>query len=257
MLVFISRPQAATDLQAVIAHELGHEWFPMTVGSDEARYAWMDEGVNSFYEDRAAENFFPSTPPGGSVASYLRVAGRDNEVPLMRHTDLVTPYGARTVAAYTKPAAVLVALRAILGEATFNRAIREYVRAWSFKHPQPWDFFNTFERVSGRDLDWFWYPWFYSRGTFDQALGTVTPAAGSVRVTVRDLGQVPGPAFVTVTTSSGVVRQTIPVERFLNPSNTRSVTISIPVQGTVSRVEVDPEQFFPDVNRRNNVWTGQ
>jgi hypothetical protein len=256
MLVFINRAGSAEDLQSVIAHELGHEWFPMTVGSDEASYAWMDEGVNSFYEDRSVENFFPATPPGGSVNSYLRVAGHDAEVPLMRHTDLVSPYGARTVAAYTKPAAVLLALRGVLGDSVYDRAIREYVRAWSFRHPQPWDFFDTFERVAGRDLDWFWYPWFYSRGTFDQALGAVTPGAGSVSVTVRDLGQVPGPAFLVVTTDAGVVRQTVPVERFLNPGNTRSVTVTVPVPGRVTRVELDPEQFVPDVNRRNNVWTG-
>ncbi|MFL5540296.1 MAG: M1 family peptidase, partial [Longimicrobiaceae bacterium] len=145
---------------------------------------------------------------------------------------------------------------ATLGDSVFHAAIRTYQRDWLFKHPYPWDFFNTFERVAGRDLDWFWYPWFFTRATFDQAVGAVTPAAGSVSVTVRDLGQVPGPAFIAVTTSAGVVRQTIPVERFLNPSNTRSVTVSIPVQGTVTRVEVDPEQQFPDVNRRNNVWTG-
>jgi hypothetical protein len=138
----------------------------------------------------------------------------------------------------------------------FHAAIRTNQREWLSKHPNPWDFFNTFERVAGRDLDWFWYPWFFSRGTFDQALGVVTPGAGSVSVTVRDLGQVPGPAFIAVTTSAGVVRQTIPVERFLNPPNTRSVTVSIPVQGTVTRVDVDPEQQFPDVNRPNNVWTG-
>jgi hypothetical protein len=128
---------------------------------------------------------------------------------------------------------------------------------WLLKHPYPYDFFNTFERVAGRDLDWFWYPWFFSRGTLDLAVGQVTPSAGSVQVTVRDLGQIPAPAFVVVTTDAGVVRRTVAVDQFLNPSNTRSVTVTIPVQGRVTRVEVDPDQYFPDINRRNNVWTGQ
>jgi len=111
------------------------------------------------------------------------------------------------------------------------------------------------ERVAGRDLDWFWYPWFFTTGTHDLAVGAVRPGAGSVAVTVRDVGQVPAPAFITVTTSGGTVRHTVPVEQWLNPPTNRAVTVNIPVTGTVTRVEIDPEQLFNDVNRRNNVWT--
>jgi hypothetical protein len=104
MLVFIPRAAEREDLYAVIAHEVGHEWFPMMVGSDEASFAWMDEGLTTFLEDEAREAFFPGTRAHDETrAAYLRVAGRDNEVPLMRHTDLVSPYGARGVAAYSKP----------------------------------------------------------------------------------------------------------------------------------------------------------
>ncbi|MFL5541136.1 MAG: M1 family aminopeptidase, partial [Longimicrobiaceae bacterium] len=256
MLVFINRAGSAEELQSVIAHELGHEWFPMTVGSDEASYAWMDEGVNSFYEDRAHEDFFPGTPPGGSVSSYLRVAGHDAEVPLMRHTDLVSPYGARTVAAYTKPAAVLLALRGVLGDSVYNRAMREYVRAWSFRHPQPWDFFDTFERVAGRDLDWFWYPWFFETGVLDHAIESVRPVSGGVEVVVRDRGENPMPAFVAVTSSTGVITEgEVPVEEWLRGNGTRATTVSVPTSGTVTRVEIDPRGLFPDANRANNVWT--
>ncbi|MFL5386866.1 MAG: M1 family metallopeptidase [Longimicrobiaceae bacterium] len=257
MMVFIHRPESAEDLQSVIAHELGHEWFPMLVGSDEASYAWMDEGVNSYFEDRAHEDFFPGTPPGGSVSSYLRVAGHDNEVPLMRHTDLVSPYGARTVAAYTKPAAVLPALRAVLGDAAFDRALREYVQAWSYKHPQPWDFFNTFERVAGRDLDWFWRPWFFETGVLDQAVESVRPASGGVDVVLRDRGDVAMPAFVTVTASGGAVTQReLPVTAWTGPRGSRTATLRVPVSGAATRVEVDARRSYPDVNRANNVWTG-
>ena len=257
MIVFVGRPaDSEKSLYAVLAHEVGHEWFPMRVGGDEAVAAWMDEGINTYQEALAFNDYWRGTDhwtePRGA---YLAVAGRRADMPLMTNADQLDNESLG-VAGYYKPGLVMRALRATLGDSVFHAAIRTYQREWQLKHPYPTDFFNTFERVAGRDLDWFWYPWFFSRGTFDQALGTVTPGAGNVQVTVRDLGQVPGPAFVTVTTSAGVVRQTIPVERFLNPSNTRSVTVSIPVQGTVTRVEVDPEQFFPDVNRRNNVWTG-
>jgi hypothetical protein len=133
--------------------------------------------------------------------------------------------------------------------------MRTYANDWMFKHPYPWDFFNTMERVAGRDLDWFWYPFWYRTETLDHGLGTVTPGSGSVQVTVRDFGQAPAPAEVVVSTSDGRrVTETIPIERWLSPS-TRVVTLTIPVTGTVTRVELDPGEYFPDVNRRNNVWT--
>ena len=255
MLVFIPRPSAAEDLQSVIAHELGHQWFPMLVGSDEASYAWMDEGVNSYYEDRSVEDFFPGTH-AGSVGSYLRVAGHDAEVPLMRHTDLVSPYGARTVAAYTKPAAVLLALRGVLGDSTFNRAMREYARAWSFRHPQPWDFFGTFERVARRDLDWFWYPWFFETGVLDQAIESVRPVSGGVEVVIRDRGDNPMPVFVAASSGGGMTtEQEAEVGEWLRDGGTRTLTVLIPTSGVPTKVELDPRHLLPDVDRANNVWT--
>jgi hypothetical protein len=257
MLVFINRPREAADLQAVIAHELGHQWFPMTVGSDEAAHAWMDEGINSFFEDRAAEDYFAgSDARAGTRAAYLRVAGHDNEVPLMRHTDLATPYGARTVAAYSKPAAVMVALRAVLGDSVFDRSLREYVRLWSFRHPAPWDFFATFERVSGRDLDWFWYPWFFETGVLDQSIESVRAVEGGVEVVVRDRGDNPMPTLVVVTSGNGTVtEQEVAIEEWISGAGTRTATLRVPTfGGAATRVEVDPRQFFPDADRTNNVW---
>ena len=257
MLVFINRPSQPEALQSVIAHELGHEWFPMLVGSDEASYAWMDEGVNSYHEDRAREDYFPGSPARAETrAAYLRVAGHDTEVPLMRHTDLVSPYGARTVAAYSKPAAVLVGLRGVLGDSTFDRAMREYARAWSYRHPQPWDFFSTVERVAGRDLDWFWTPWFFETGVMDQAIESVRPVSGGVEVVVRDRGDNPMPVWVAVSSGAGVVtEQEAPATDWLARGGTRTLTLLVPTQGAATRVEIDPRQLFPDAGRSNNLWT--
>jgi hypothetical protein len=255
MMVFIARPPTAPALQSVIAHEVGHEWFPMTVGSDEASYAWMDEGINTYDEELAVADFFPGSEPwNDDRAGYLRVAGQDAEVPLMRHTDLVSPYGARTVAAYSKPAVVLRALRGVVGDSVLARAFRTYVREWSWKHPQPWDFFHTVERTAGRDLTWFWQAWWFGTGTMDQAVARVEPTEGGVRVTVRDLGGVPMPATVTVSSGEGgKTAVEIPVDAWRG--GTREVTVSVPAFGAVTRVEIDADQLFPDVDRRNNVWT--
>jgi hypothetical protein len=255
MIVFIGRPTSRLELYQVISHEVAHEWFPMMVGQDEAAYAWMDEGFTTYNESLSVEDLFPDFDPWDQPrTAYLSIAGDKGEVPLMRHIDLVfgEPSG---VSGYYKPGTLLRSLQRILGDSVFFEGMRTYAREWMFKHPYPLDFFNTMERVSGRDLDWFFYPFWFRTVTFDQTIGSVTPTAGGVQVTVRDIGQVPGPTDIVVTTTGGQrVTETIPIERWLSPS-TRAVTVTIPVDGPVARVELDPEEYFPDVNRRNNVWT--
>jgi hypothetical protein len=255
-LVFIGKPSTEEALYNVIAHEVAHEWFPMMVGQDEAAYAWMDEGTASYYDAAANGDFFRTADPfAADRAAYLRVAGTEAEVPMMRHTDLVSPYGARTVAAYRKPGTLLRSLRAILGEDVFQRAMTTYAQEWLLKHPTPWDFFNTMERVSGRELDWFFYPWWFETGTLDQAVERVEVVdTGTVRVTVRDRGDIPAPTLLRATTASGATITTqIPVETWL--AGTRTATAAFQVSEPVVRIEVDPEELFPDINRDNNVWT--
>lgn len=256
-LVFIARPSDPADLYAVIAHEIGHQWFPMAVGSPEARYAWMDEGFTTYDENRAREDFFAGSDPWATeLARYLSVAGTEAEVPLMRHTDLVSPYGARTVAAYSKPAVLLRALGAVMGDSAFRAGMREYAHTWLGKHPQPWDFFHTMERAAGRALDWFWYPWWWETGTLDLAVGAVEqPDTASVVVTVEDRGQIPVPAAVVVTGENGIrVAAEIPIEVW-TVDRRRVATLTLPFPGRATRVEIDPDGFFPDMDRSNNVWT--
>lgn len=257
-LVFIARPEAAADLHSVIAHEVAHQWFPMMVGENEAAYAWMDEGFATYMQVRAQEDYFPGTPSPfiAEAAGYLAVAGTEREVPLMRHTDLVSPYGARTVAAYTKPGLLLRSLSGVVGDSVFARAFSTYAREWRFRHPYPWDFFDTVERVAGRDLDWFWYPWWWETGTLDYAIVAVeTTEPGSVRVTIRDLGEVPAPIPVVVTADNGAVtRAELPVELWTE-DRLRTATLTVPVYGRPVRVQIDPDFIFPDVNPENNLWT--
>jgi hypothetical protein len=256
MVNFIGKFQQPTSLYGVIAHEAAHQWFPMMVSTDEAAYAWLDEGAASFYETLASADFF-ATPPAFATdrEAYLRVAGTQAEVPMMRHTDLVSPFGARVVAAYRKPATLFRALRAVVGEESFDRAIDTFASEWLFKHASPWDFFHTFERVTGRDLDWFFYPWWFETGVLDHAIEHVEGAqTGTVRVTVRDRGDNPMPTPITATTATGhTVSTVIPVETWLAGARTATVTLQAP--GPVVRIEIDPEHVFPDVNRADNVWT--
>jgi hypothetical protein len=244
-------------LYATTSHEIAHMWFPMIISSDERRYTWMDEGTTTFNENEAERDFAkPSQPAKFYVEdqeSYLNLARAGEEGEIMRRSAYhYTPF-AFGVASYDKPGSALVALQAVLGEEVFYRAFREYAQRWQYKHPYPWDMFNTFENVSGRDLDWFWHAWYHTTGVLDQAIASVAATNEGTTITVEDRGQVPMPAFLTITRESGeTLKREIPVETWLRGAT--SATVTVPAGSPVSRVELDADRAYPDLNRANNLW---
>lgn len=253
MLVFIGSPSDAISLYSVISHEVAHEWYPMMVGSNESRHAWQDEGLVTYIEDLSVPDIFPGeTPALGTQNSYLRIAGSDSERELMREPDLFGVGPQYGVAAYTKPGTLLRALGGVIGEERVHEGLREYARRWLLKHPTPWDFFATMEAAAGRDLDWFWHPWFFETATLDQAIAEVRHDAGTTEIVIEDRGSAPMPVLLRVTLADGSQSDhTLPVEPWLE-GRTRQV---LRVDGAVSRAEIDPEQRFPDVERSNNTWS--
>lgn len=255
MLVFIGRSSPGEPLYSVLAHEFSHEWVPMMVGTREARYAWMDEGLTTFNESLARSDYFEgSAGRRRDRQLYLQAARAGIEAPVMQHTDYVENDFGRGVAAYMKPATLLHALRTVLGPETFDEAYRTFYREWSWRHPYPWDFFRTVERVAGRELDWFWKPWFFETATLDQAVGGAERTAEGLRITVENLERAVMPVRIHVETAGGATRRVEwPVEVW---SGRREVTrtISLPPSADVSRVTLDPERRFPDVDRSNNAW---
>jgi hypothetical protein len=246
-------PEDANVLYSVTLHETGHMWFPMMVGSNERRHMWMDEGLTQYNEYQGVKDFIKRDDEIGGMDDWMDLARAEGEVDLMRFSDQVPPRNtsrAHGVAAYSKPAALLRALRAILGEETFLRAYREYGRRWTNKHPTPYDFFNTFEDVAGRDLDWFWTPWFFETWTMDQAVGSVTREGANTRITIFDRGLAPMPVLLEITFANGKTeRRTIPVDVWLTGARETSITVA----GAVSRVTIDQEELLPDIDRSNNV----
>lgn len=242
-------------LYDVTAHELAHMWIPMIVGSDERRYGWLDEGATSFAEAQARNDFRPGEDADQeNVGGYLQIAAAGLEGEIMRWTDFHYSSPAFFSATYAKPAALLATLRALIGEDAFRRGYQGFIRSWAFRHPSPWDFFNTFETAAGRDLEWFWRSWYYETWTLDHAVGTVTESRGGTTIEVFDLGLAPMPARLTITRADGTTLQReVPVETWLGGS--RSATVTLPAGAPVTRVELDAEGHFPDVNRENDVWT--
>jgi len=243
-----------------LMHETGHMWFPMQVGSNETRHPWMDEGLTQFDAAQGMRVLYGEPRTGGRPTDseqgqrelYLTAARAGRDAPLMQWGDLF-PEDLYFISFYDKAAQVLVALRGLLGDEQFHRALREYGKSWIGRHPDPADFFNTFGRVSGRDLSWFWVSWFYESWPLDQAIADVRQDGDSATITIEDRGLAPMPVRLAVTRAGGgVERMEIPVERWLE--NRRRVSIRVGDGPAIVRVEIDPEAAFPDLDRNNQVW---
>ena len=162
-------------LIGVIIHEVGHNYFPMIVNSDERQWTWMDEGINSFLDYIAAlewEEEYPAYRPDVNVLdNIVDYMVSEDQVPIMTNSDSVLQLGPN---AYSKPTAALTVLReTVMGRELFDFAFREYSQRWMFKRPTPSDFFRTLEDASGIDLDWFWRGWFYSTDHVDVSIEDV------------------------------------------------------------------------------------
>ncbi len=253
MIVFCSYRARGAFLFAVTDHEIGHTWFPMLVGSDERRFAWMDEGFDTFINYYSGIEFSGGEPVLASAMAPGQIADdlRDARHPMLTAPDSVSEDEIGYLA-YNKPGAVLLLLReTVLGPERFDEAFREYIRRWAYKHPQPADFFRTMEDVTGEELDWFFRGWIYENGLLDQAVAAVDRSGDTTVVTIENRGTVVMPLHVRIMYRDGTeeVRQ-LPVDAWAE-----DVRVSLELAGgPIRHVQLDPEGKLPDVDRSNNVW---
>jgi hypothetical protein len=159
---------------SVIIHEVGHNFFPMIINSDERQWTWMDEGLNTFVQTLTQKEFYSDGPlrrgTAKSMVNYMK-GDKEGIRPIMTNSEQILQFGNN---AYGKPAAALSILReTIMGPKLFDYAFKEYARRWAFKHPDPADFFRTMEDASAIDLDWFWKGWFYTTDNVDVSVEKV------------------------------------------------------------------------------------
>jgi hypothetical protein len=259
-IVFCSFASTGADLWGVTDHEFGHTWFPMIVGSNERKYAWMDEGFNTFINELSTKEFNKGEFAGFSFFSpEYRIADafRTSMDPLWAIPEVIQQSNLG-VAAYDKPAMMLDALRdVVLGPERFDAAFREYIRRWAFKHPTPWDFFHTMENVSGEDLSWFWREWIFNNWRLDQKATSVVyddnnPKNGA-DITIENLEQMVMPVTVLVKEENGKQhRIDLPVEVWQRGP---VWTFKVPSTSKVTEVILDPDKKLPDINRKNNNFT--
>ena len=241
-----------------VTHEIGHNWFPMIVNTNERRFMWMDEGMNTFINSFAS-NWFNGGEYGDTTNRDIMRIARS----LKRSTSpLITApenMGLRDYGQYySKTAAGLKILRnVVLGHDRFDYAFRKYIHDWAFKHPQPTDFFRSMNNAAGEDLNWFWKEWVYKTWQLDQAVSSVKQAGSNVNegtlITIENKDKMVMPVLVTVTEQNGKITHIkLPVEVWQRGPQW---TFKVNTTSAVTKVELDANNDLPDGDRKNNVWT--
>lgn len=257
-IIFCGYRDKTASLWGVTDHEFGHNWFPMIVGSNERKFAWMDEGFNTFINFYSTDAFNKGEYKNRKfdMHAIAKSMFRETADPIMSIPDVIQ---VRNLGweAYNKPGFGLRILREhVLGADRFDYALKNYINKWAFKHPTPMDFFRAMEDGAGEDLGWFWKSWFYELWKLDQSVKEVDyveqdPTKGAV-ITIENLDKMAMPAIVEVELTSGEKeRFTFPVEIWQRgPSWTFRTSTKLPIKSVV----IDPDHSFPDMDAKNNTW---
>ena len=260
-IVFDAPEDAGKELFWVTAHEIGHNWFPMIVGFDERRHAWMDEGFNTFIDVYQSDDFNRgeygpkrdgeyAEGGGNPVDEILPVLADRDAPPILSRADTVIEKWRHPVT-YFKSALGLVLLREqILGPERFDPAFRRFIAAWAYRHPQPADFFRAMESEAGEDLSYWWRGWYAHNWQLDLAVTGIEAAKDGtplIRVASRD--RLVMPATLRVRYADGTTRDLrLPAETWI-----RQAMTAVPVPaGKVVSAELDPDHTLPDHDRSNN-----
>ncbi|MFL5462835.1 MAG: M1 family metallopeptidase [Gemmatimonadaceae bacterium] len=241
----------------VAEHEIAHTWFPFYMGINETRYAMMDEGWATTFEyligtadlgKERATGFFKQFRVGGWISDPSPL----QDLPIITPADALTgfAYGNN---AYGKAALAYLALKDLLGDAEFGRALHAYMDRWHGKHPIPWDFFYTFNNITGRNLNWFWNPWFFSNDYIDLAVRSVEKKGNGYTVVIDNIGGMLAPVDVHLGFADGTT-QVVHETPAIWAANQRQATLAIPTSKTIQSLTLDGG-IWMDADTTNNRWT--
>ncbi|HVX50317.1 MAG TPA: M1 family metallopeptidase [Chitinophagaceae bacterium] len=262
-MIFNNYTETKARLWFLVAHEIGHNWFPMIVGSNERRYMWQDEGFNTYINYIATDVF--NNGEYVDAAAYFDkgfFASRDYtqfmqyKDPLMTVSDAMDEQ--QHYQFYGKTAYGLNLLRTVVvGKERFDYAFRQYIKAWAFKHPAPYDFFHCINNAAGEDLDWFWKEWFFTTWKLDQAVTAVSytngdPSKGAL-ITIENKGKMIMPVIAQITQAGGSTETVkLPVEIWRRGG---TWTFHYASTSKIDKIVLDPEHVLPDMERSNNEWS--
>ncbi len=261
-MIFNDYKEKKARLWFLVAHEIGHNWYPMIVGSNERKYMWQDEGFNSYINYYATELFNHgeySKDPSLFDKDYF--AFLDIKTLTNRHYPLMLAPEAMELSEffhyYGKTAYGLKMLRdVVVGKDRFDYAFKKYTEAWAYKHPTPYDFFHAINNAVGEDLNWFWKEWFFTNWTLDQSITNVKyvendPQKGAL-ITIENKNKMILPVIVKIIQANGKEgRIELPVEIWQRGGKW---TFKYDSNNKLDKVILDPENVLPDVNRKNNEW---
>ncbi len=267
MATLIKGPSLGTAL-----HELGHNWYQGTIGSNEALFAWMDEGGASYFEERVTGNFRKDSMwYVGSYKSYYDLVASRLEEPMTTHADHFNTNYAYSLAAYGKGMIFYTQLSYIIGNKNMDDFLRRFEDEWKFRHPEPYDMIRVAEEVSGMQLQWYKDYWVNTTRVIDYAIGDVTELRDSTMIEIRNEGNLPMPVDVLITyTNNSREMYSIPVDlmyghkpaennyypwKFLPAWDwtNRNYTFKIPARKNLIRsIEIDPSKRLADINQSNN-----
>ncbi len=264
-ITFNDYREKTASLWFLIAHEIGHNWYPMIVGSNERKYMWQDEGFNTFIDieankvfnkgEYAKDAYFTAKDSwiNLDLSSLPKIRQPLMAVPEAMNEDLLLGFGTY----YNKTAYGLELLRnVVLGKDRFDYAFRKYTEAWAYKHPTPYDFFHCMNNAAGEDLNWFWKEWFFTTWTLDHAITEVKyvdndPAKGAL-ITIENKGKMILPVIIKIQQSNSnneIVK--LPVEIWQRGG---TWTFKYASKNKIDKIILDPENVLPDVDRKNNEW---
>ncbi len=248
-----------TFAQFVAEHEIAHTWFPFYMGINESRYAFMDEGWATTLEllinrndmpRETADKFFQQF----RVSRWIHDRSMEEDLPIITPANVLkgTAYGNN---AYGKPALGYLAMKDMLGDEVFKKCLHAYMDRWHGKHPLPWDFFNTFNDVSGQNLDWFWHNWYFTNGYIDLAIQGVKREKKSYTVTVQNIGGFVAPFDVQVKYADGSTN-TFHQTSAIWQNNPQQASIKIPTKKKIQSVTL-AGGIFMDADEVNNLWLAE
>jgi len=272
MCTLILGEGSQSGLNGLMAHEVAHSWFQMTLASNESLYAWMDEGFTDFASDEAINAIFDlPNDHAGSYARYFSLVNSGWQEPASQHSDHFTTNRAYSATAYGMGAVFLHQLKYIIGEDAFYRGMKRYYNTWKMKHPEPNDFLRVMEKESGIQLHWYYRYWIQTTKKIDYGVGNIIEKDGITLVNLQRIGEFPMPVDLMVNYKDGTkellyipmnemlgkkaienksIRQTdVSAWPWVNPSYTISINKRM---AEIQSIEIDASQRMADINRNNN-----
>ena len=246
--------ESTTDFISTVAlttHELAHTYFPFYMGTNERKYAWMDEGMARFIPFDLLTKLTNYDRLSVSVERYEGLAGKELEMPPMTPSVLLRGDSYR-VASYDRPGIAYYYLQEVLGKEKFTGALKEYIRRWQYKHPVPFDFFYTLNNFCGENLNWYWIPWFFSKGYPDLAIESAEQQDGILKITIQNKGTIPVPVKLILKGENNFEKIIFRSPLIWSKQN-KKIFFEEEAYNKILNIKLGDSQI-PDINRKNNIY---